>query len=299
MTKKPLPPVKLVSVTDQTDLSVANLLLKIRADMPRMTRANRSIADYLLSSPEEFMQTSIGQIAEKAEVSEPSVIRFCRNYDFKGIAEFRIALAMALAQGEEADTARIEPVVSDKARMNRQEKEAIAIAAFQNLGTAQSILLDGGSTMEIFAHQLRRASPLKIMTTGLNVAEVLHGTSQHQLMLPGGVLRPESRSLVGDLVETSLAQLRFDIVFLGADAIDPDFGLSTYNEAEARQNARMIEVGSRVVVLADSTKFGAPRLHRCCGLERVHMIITDTGLPNDIYEEVTARGTQVVRAALS
>ena len=299
MIKKPRPPVKLVSVSDTSDMSAGNLLVKIRAAMPRMTRANRSIADYLLGSPEEFMQTSIGQIAEKANVSEPSVIRFCRSYNFKGIAEFRIALAMALAQIDEADTARIEPVVSDKARMNRQEKEAIAIVAFQNLGTAQSILLDGGSTMEIFAHQLRRASPLKIMTTGLNVAEVLHGTTQHQLMLPGGVLRPESRSLVGDLVETSLAQLRFDVVFLGADAIDSEFGLSTYNEAEARQNAQMIEVGSRVVVLADSTKFGAPRLHRCCGLDRVDMIITDTGLSDEVYEEVTARGTTVVRAVLS
>lgn len=272
-----------------------DLLDRVRDDMAAMTPANGRIARYLLDASEEFMQVPINQIAEKVGVSEPSVMRFCRSFGYKGIADFRIALAMNLAQGMYADIARIEPNLADKAVMNRAQKEAIAGKAIEYLGNAQSILLDGGSTMQVFAHHLRQAPALSIMTTGINVAQVLHGAPQHRLMLPGGVLRPESQSLVGELVEHTLANLRFDLVFLGADAIDLNFGLSTYSEAEARQNGRMIEVSRRVVVLADSTKFRAPRLHKCCGLEQVDLLITDSAMPDAIYEELMSRGTQVVR----
>ncbi|MDO5620754.1 MAG: transcriptional regulator [Paracoccus sp. (in: a-proteobacteria)] len=274
------------------------LLDQVRADLPAMTRANRRVADSLLAAPAAFVQEPIAQIAERAGVSEPSVLRFCRSYGFKGVADFRIALALAVAQGG-SDPDRVEPNVMDKAVMNRAAKEAIAAAALHHLGAAGSILLDGGSTIEVFAHHLRRASALNIMTTGLNVAEVLHGAAQHRLMLPGGVLRPESWSLMGELVERTLAGLRFDIVFLGADAIDPDFGLSTYNEAEARQNGQMVGVSARVIVLADSTKFRAPRLHRCCGLDQVDLVITDDGIPPEIFNELTGRGIAVVRVAVS
>ncbi len=297
MTTKPAPSPHLL----QDDLHApvgAGLLAQVRAGLPGMTRANAGIARYLLAAPEEFMQVPINMIADRAAVSQPSVMRFCRSFGYKGIADFRIALAMNLAQSDGADTGLIEPTVADKAVMNLPQKEAIALAALQHLGTAQSILLDGGSTMQVFAQKLRQAMPLTIMTTGLNVAEVLHGASQHRLMLPGGILRPESRSLVGDLVEHSLAQLRFDILFLGADAIDPEFGLSTYNEVEARQNGKMIDVSSRVVVLADSKKFGAPRLHRCCALAQVDLVITDAGLPDHVFGDLMRHGTAVVRAPL-
>ncbi|MDO5612310.1 MAG: transcriptional regulator [Paracoccus sp. (in: a-proteobacteria)] len=280
-----------------TPAGAANLLQRVRAALPGFSRANQQVGQYLIGAPEEFMHLPLNQIAARAGVSEPSVLRFCRGFGFTGVADFRIALAMTLAQGEGADTALIEPALADKAMMNRPRKEAIAAEALRHLGGAQSILLDGGSTMQVFARHLREAPGLIVMTTGLNVAGVLHGAAQHRLMLPGGLLRPESQSLVGELVEHTLARLRFDIVFLGADAIDPDFGLSTYNEAEARQNGQMIDVSARVVVLADSTKFRAPRLHRCCGPDRMDLIVTDDAIPDDIYDKLTDRGVTVVRVA--
>ncbi|MDO5646772.1 transcriptional regulator [Paracoccus sp. (in: a-proteobacteria)] len=275
-----------------------HLIQRVRDQAGALSPAHQRVARFLTDAPDHFIQLPLNQIAARAGVSEPSVLRFCRSFGYKGVADFRIALAMTLAQGAGTDTGRIEPTVSDKAVMNRPQKEAISAAALHHLGDAQSILLDGGSTMQVFAHHLRAAPPLIVMTTGLNVAGVLHGATQHQLLLPGGILRPQSQSLVGELAESTLARLRFDIVFLGADAIDPDFGLSTYNEAEARQNAHMIEVAARVIVLADSTKFRAPRLHRCCGLDRVDMIVTDDAIPADIYDQLTGRGISVIRAAL-
>lgn len=279
-----------------TFVSGGNGLLEVvQQSLSTLTPAYKNIANYLLQIPEEFMVLPIQHIAEKAEVSQPSVIRFCRHFGYKGLTDFRIALAMTLAQTLDPNAELTEPSVLTKAVMNRKQKEAIGAAAQNYIGDAKSILLDSGSTMQIFAKYLLQAPPMSLMTTGLNVAEILGSATQHRLMLPGGVLRPESRSLTGELVEKSLAELRFDILFLGADAIDSQFGLSTYSEAEARQNGKMIEVSTKTIVLADSTKFGARRLHRCCPIESIDLIITDCGLPDDIYAELCGRGVAVSR----
>ena len=133
------------------------------------------------------------------------------------------------------------------------------------------------------------------MTTGLNIVDALRGATQHSIMLPGGVLRHESRSLSGRMVENTLANMHFDALYLGADAIDPVSGLSTFNEEEAHQNTAMINVSRRIVVLADSTKFRAPGLHRFCEIERIHTIVTDTGLGDDVVAAIEARGVAVHR----
>jgi DeoR family galactitol utilization operon repressor len=242
------------------------------------------------------MQLGLGDIAVAAGVSEPTVIRFCRQFGYAGMAEFRIALAIDLA-GHGRTLGLLEPSVSDKAVVNLPEKRAIAAAARQLLENDRAIIVDSGSTAALFAATLADAPSLAIMTGGLNIVEVLRGAPQHRVMLPGGTVRYQSMSLTGALVGETLAGMHFDTFYLGADAIDPTFGLSTYNEDEARQNAAMIRLAGRVVVLADSSKFRAPALHRIAGLDAIAAIVTDAGLPDSVGEQLTGAGIRLIRAA--
>ncbi|MCT7664245.1 transcriptional regulator [Shinella kummerowiae] len=272
------------------------LIEAVSADLPELNKTFRRVAQYMLSAPEGFMHKPVQEIAAAAEVSEPSVIRFCRRYGFKGIPDFRIALAMALVHGPAAERSSfLEPQITDKAVVNLASKRAIARFARTLIGTDRSIIIDSGSTAQLFAETLRDADALAVMTTGLNIVDALRGATQHSIMLPGGVLRHESRSLSGRMVESTLANMHFDTLYLGADAIDPVSGLSTFNEEEAHQNTAMIAVSRRVVVLADSTKFRAPGLHRFCEIERIHTIVTDTCLGDDVVEAIEARGVVVHR----
>lgn len=273
-----------------------SLIDTVSADLPELNKTFRRVAQYMLAAPEGFMHKPVQEIAAAVDVSEPSVIRFCRRYGFKGIPDFRIALAMALANGQAAERSSfLEPQITDKAVVNLAMKRAIARFARTLVGQDRSIIIDSGSTAQLFAETLRDADPLALMTTGLNIVDALRGAVQHSIMLPGGVLRHESRSLSGRMVEITLQNMHFDTVYLGADAIDPVSGLSTFNEDEAHQNTAMIHVARRVVVLADSTKFRAPGLHRFCDIERIHTIVTDTGLSDDVVASIEARGVSVHR----
>lgn len=273
--------------------SPPSLIQSISLGLGGYNKAFQLVGTYLLASPAAFIREPLQEIARAAGVSEPTVLRFCRQFGFKGLPDFRIALAMSLAR--EAQGAFIDPGVSDKAVVNLGAKRAIARFALSLLGDDRSIIIDSGSTTQLFAENLRAANPLVIMTTGLNIAEAFRGASQHTVMLSGGTVRFESNSLSGRMVESTVGGMRFDTIYLGADAIDPVLGLSTFNEAEAHQNAAMVAVSQRVIVLADSTKFRAPALHRICEPDRIHAVITDTGLSDDTASLLEQHGVAVHR----
>ena len=135
-----------------------------------------------------------------------------------------------------------------------------------------------------------------ILTTGLNILETLWGCSQHTVILPGGTVRFEARALTGRTVEESIKNMRFDTVYFGADSIDPEQGLSTFNEDEAHQNAAMVAASQRIVVLVNSTKFRAPSLHRFCGIEKIHTIVTNHDIQQDIADSLRRRGVNLLIA---
>lgn len=59
-----------------------------------LTKVEKKIADYLLSSNIGFMNIPISQFAENAGVAASAVIRFCKTLGFSGYSEFKINMAM-------------------------------------------------------------------------------------------------------------------------------------------------------------------------------------------------------------
>jgi len=276
---------------------MADLVEKIRVNLPELSKANRCVAQLLIRAPNEFMNWPTKEIAAEAGVSEPTVIRFCRHYGFKGIPDFRIALAISLAAANTgANRIFLEPSVADKAFVNRNLKLSIAKKALELIASDRSIILDSGSTIQLFAQVLRNATGRTILTTGLNIVETLWGCNQHTIIMPGGTLRFEARALTGRLVETTLKTMRFDTAYFGADSIDPLSGLSTFNDEEARQSAAMMAVSRRIVVLVDSTKFRAPMLHQFCDIDRIDTIVIDDNIPKDVAQKIREAGVNLLIA---
>lgn len=271
------------------------MIESIAADRAGMSKAFGRVADVLVEDPAQFMAWSVKEIALAAGVSEPSVVRFCRHHGYDGVPEFRIALAMSLVT-ESAGAHRpfLEPTVADKTFVNRQAKLAIAREATKLVEADRSMILDSGSTLQLFAQHLRTAAGRTILTTGLNIVESLWGCRQHVIIMPGGTVRFDARALTGRMVEQSLENMRFDTVYFGADSIDPEEGLSTFNEEEAHQNMAMANACRRVVVLVDSTKFRAPSLHRFCSMDRIDTIVTDHNIPSDVENSLRSRGVNVM-----
>src|SRR5829696_6597318 len=78
----------------------------------------------------------------------------------------------------------------------------------------ESIILDSGTTTQQVARRLRDRRGLKVITNALNVAAELTGAGEVEVVLLGGLLRPNSGSLVGQFAEEMLRQFSVDKLFL-------------------------------------------------------------------------------------
>ncbi len=64
--------------------------------MDNLKSAEKRVADYVLRESREVIKYTITELAEKAETSEPTVVRFCRKMGLKGYMELRLNLARAI-----------------------------------------------------------------------------------------------------------------------------------------------------------------------------------------------------------
>jgi RpiR family carbohydrate utilization transcriptional regulator len=82
--------------------AVANespMLERIRAAIPALPPAEQRVAKVLLADARGFATLPVTEIAERAHVSKPTVVRFCRSVGYDGLADFKLKLAGSVNEG--------------------------------------------------------------------------------------------------------------------------------------------------------------------------------------------------------
>lgn len=183
--------------------------------------------------------------------------------------------------------------VFEKERMQAAEKAAIAREAASMIADNDSIIIASGTTVQAMAKEIQPIGDLTVVTSALNVAVQLIKHPNIEILQLGGILRKSSTSVAGLYAERILADFFCSKLFLGVDGIDLDFGLTTTNAQEAHLNRKMMEVSQKVIVLADSTKFGKRGFGRICGVDEVDRIITDRGVSPHTVKVLESMGVKV------
>ena len=196
-----------------------------------------------------------------------------------------------------------QPYVNDrpvniKESINYKEKIAIANEAVKIIDNDQYIIIASGTTVTYFAHKINPINKITIVTSALNVASELLNKEHVEILQLGGYVRHSSNSVIGHYSELILKETACSKLFMGADGIDIDYGLSTSNAQEAHLNQQMMESSKEVIVLADSSKFGKRSFGRICGLDMVDHIITDENISQKIVDKITAMGIKITISKL-
>jgi RpiR family carbohydrate utilization transcriptional regulator len=75
------------------------MLDRIRASIPALPPAEQRVARLLLSDPRSFATLPVAELSERAHVSKPTVVRFCRSVGYDGLADFKLKLAGSVNEG--------------------------------------------------------------------------------------------------------------------------------------------------------------------------------------------------------
>ena len=174
--------------------------------------------------------------------------------------------------------------VNEKEKKNVAEKRAIGAAAAALVSQDDSIIIASGTTMAFLAREIKPVGRLTVITAAVPVTQILSQHADVDVIQLGGITRSSSVSVVGPFAEAMLRNFNCSKLFVGVDGIDTEFGLTTTNVLEASQ---------KVVVLADSSKFGRRGFSKICDLEAVDRIITDSGVQPLYLERLRERGIEV------
>jgi DeoR/GlpR family transcriptional regulator of sugar metabolism len=171
-------------------------------------------------------------------------------------------------------------------------KDRLGSAAAAMVEDGMTVMIDiGTSTLQMARHLHGRK--ITVVTTNLAVVEELLPDPDIELVLPGGIVRRNYRSLVGVLAEDSLRQIKSDILFLGTSGVDLELGVWDTTMVEVPIKRLMIAGAAEVVLIADAAKFSMTGMVRVCGPESISHIVTDAPLPASARSAVDAAGIEV------
>ena len=75
------------------------MLDRISASLSSLAPAEQRVGQLVLADPHSFARLPVRELAEKAHVSKPTVVRFCRSMGYDGLADFKLKLAGNVAEG--------------------------------------------------------------------------------------------------------------------------------------------------------------------------------------------------------
>jgi len=75
------------------------MLDRIKASLPSLAPAEQRVGKLVLQDPRAFANLPVTQLAVRAHVSKPTVVRFCRSVGYDGLSDFKLKLAGSVSEG--------------------------------------------------------------------------------------------------------------------------------------------------------------------------------------------------------
>lgn len=243
----------------------------------------------ILARAREAGRVEVTALAEQLQVTAETVRRDLTVLERRGLIRRVHGGAIPV------DRLAFEPKLAVRQHQHVAEKQRIAKAALDELPAEGAVLLDSGSTTEALARMFPADHELTVVTNALPIAMELGAKPRLQVWCVGGRVREKTFGLIDDWARRILAEVSVDVAFLGTNGLSVAKGLTTVHPTEASVKSAMVAAARRRVLLTDHSKIGRDSFCRFAGLGDLDLIITDTGLDEELALEIESLGPRVVR----
>ena len=169
-----------------------------------------------------------------------------------------------------------------------KEKEQIARMVAARIPDHASLFINIGTTTEEIAKLLCGHNRLRVITNSLNVASILAGNENFEIIVAGGLVRPRDGGIVGPLTIDFIQQFRVDFGIIGISGIDMDGTLLDFDYREVRAARAIIDNSRKVFLAADHSKFGRNAMVRLGSIDEIDALFTDQQPTESLIEVMNA-----------
>ena len=227
----------------------------------------------LLEELRERKSATVEQLAETLGVTLQTVRR-----DVQRLAEQ--GLLSRFHGGVRLPSSTVENIAhNQRETLNSEGKARIARAVAAQVPHHCSLILNIGTTTEAIAKALLRHQGLRVITNNLNVAAILCGNPDCEVIVAGGVVRTRDGGIVGEAAVDFIRQFRVDIALIGISGIESDGTLRDFDLREVKVAQTIIAQAREVWLAADHSKFNRPAMVQLATLNQIGRLFTDAPPP--------------------
>jgi len=187
---------------------------------------------------------------------------------------------------------------SEKIQLHISAKQRIGKAAAGLIKPHNVILFDSGTTtlqiVKQIPAELRLSTSITMVTNSVPISQEVLAWPSPNLIVLGGIYLPDYQATAGPQTLLQLQDLAADCVFLGADGLTLQGGVTTADILMAEVDRLMAERSRKAILVTDSSKLGRMGFVPVKPLSAFQMIITDTEAPAEIVDAIRAEGVEVM-----
>lgn len=191
---------------------------------------------------------------------------------------------------------KFQPSYETLARSNSEEKHAIALEAEKLILDGDTVFLEGSTTVLELAGRLHNRNRVTVVTNSPTIVCQLQHSAGVTVLCTGGDLQKDTFYFSGEWAQRALSEIRLDKAVLGVSAIDPGYGVSTANHAEAQIKKMVVKAAKTCIALADHSKFGKQSFAYVGPVADITTLVTDDGTDPKYINELREAGMEVIVA---
>ncbi len=240
----------------------------------------RFIVDYV----NKHSKASVSELCEQFGVSSATIRNDLNELKELGLLERTHGGAMT------TNSVQFEMTSSQKMVKFQQEKKAIAERALAYIHDGDSIGLDAGTTTFEIAKLLRKFNELTVVTYDLNIANYLDHNTSVRIIISGGEVRKNFHYITGDAAYNTIKNLNLDVVFLAANGISIEKGITTPHMDTALLKRTIMGNAKNLILTADHSKISFTKF---ADLEQMDVFISDNGADMTAINKIRVKNIKV------
>lgn len=252
-----------------------------------MTAQKEQRHQRILNALNEHGRVRISELRSAFRASEATIRRDLEELEAAGLVKRTHGGAVPAREQRE------ESAVLQRIGEHAEQKRLIARAAAEMVQDGDTIFLGSGSTILYMLPFLESRKRVTIISNSLPVINKLTEFPDCKTVVVGGFIRKSELSLLGYISVHTLEELRADKVFLGAEAIHPAHGLTNSYLEETMTDRAIVKISSRVILLADASKFNRVNASFWGPLSIIDVLITDWVADSDTLRQIRTGGVDV------
>lgn len=232
----------------------------------------------ILETLQKEQRVLVAELSQEYGVTEETIRRDLDKLEKEGFVKKTYGGAVL------NENTNIEMPLRIREKTNRKEKQTIARLAAAMIEEGDSIILDSSSTSLMVAQELKDRKKLTVITNSLEVLIELSKSNGVQVISTGGVLKSSSLSLVGKSAEKTLENFYVDKAVVSCKGLDLKKGVTDSSEDNAEIKKSMISCAKKLILAADSTKFGKISFAKIVDFRKGDVLVTDA-LPDEAWRQ--------------